>query len=136
MSADAPVLHGDARAEAISILTAALAGRGESYVQGAEVKGRYTGSLPTVVVLPDGLTDATYPLVDVESVRVNCWAATEQDAHDLARLARAFLLIGSSGQLRACTPGSGPFDTLDDQSGAPMSWFTVDCHMQGQLLVP
>lgn len=126
------VLHGDARQEAISILQAGLTGRAESYVTGVTVAGRYNGTPPFIAVVSDGVTGGTWPVVDRESVRVNVWHSTEADAHDLARLARALLLLGTSGQLVNCLPGTGPFDTLDDQDATPLSWFTVDANMHGE----
>lgn len=128
------ILFGDARAAVIARLSAALATRTESYAVGVHVAGRLPNPAPTpfVYVVSDGVPgNVGHEVQQLVTVRVSVWAATDADAHDLAQLCRALLVADPVPGLAACRPLTGPFPTVDPDSGHPLAYFTVQAVVQG-----
>lgn len=132
--AEPVVLYGDARAETITALRAALAPRVEPYAAGVPVdKAKPAGSAPVVVVPSADVVGGVARVTQNATVRVQVWHCTDADAHDLAQLARALLLASTGGDhLQRFDPLAGPIVTVDPDTEQPLAWFTVRAVMAGR----
>lgn len=85
-----------------------------------------------VIVRRDG--GRTANLRDIARVNVRCWAKTDQDAIDLARLVSALLFDapGADGVLRVVQQ-SGPIPVADE-SGQPMRMSVYEIHSRAEVL--
>lgn len=130
------VVYRDAEFEVIDYLNDALIGRSESYVSGLELGTRKpTPFTPPFIAVrrAGGVSDAI--VLDHPRVDVQVWHATDQDAQDLAQLARALLLAmpGTGGVIRA-RDFSGPTPIPDPETTSPRYLFTVELAMRGQIV--
>lgn len=84
-----------------------------------------TAPSPYCLIRPD-FTTTTYPVVENVTIRVSVWATSEASGLALAQRIRATLLTYAGGaSIRSIRALTGPLPTLDPDSGAPMSTFTV-----------
>lgn len=131
------VVFGDAQAAGAAILRAALTGRPEAFTDDVTVGTRVPGDrspetphLPYVMVRKD----ADFPHSSMANarctLRVTVWHEDADQAHDLAMLCQALLLIHSGSVIRGVRPGTGPIAAVDEgaeraASGIDLSTFTV-----------
>lgn len=131
----ADVIFPDVELWATSYLRDELATRPESYASSVFVSNTVPASRRSrmVVVRRDGgprLSVAT----EAARLGVRVWAATEQDASDLARLVRSLLWISPDGDpVCAARDFAGP-TPIADESGVPMRYFTVELIVRGTPL--
>jgi hypothetical protein len=114
----------DAELVVTGYLRTALATRSEPYAASVRVSNAKAGtSARQVVVRRDG--GPQRGIFDFPRLGVRIWAATEQDATDLARLVQALLLDspGTAGIVQA-TSLSGP-SPVPDEAG-PHRYLTVE----------
>lgn len=114
----------DAELVVSGYLRTALAARTEPYAASVRVSNAKAGTtVRQVVVRRDG--GPQRGLFDFPRLGVNVWAATEQDATDLARLTQALLLDspGTAGIVQA-TSLSGPSPVPD--AAGPHRYLTVE----------
>jgi hypothetical protein len=126
------VLFGDAQASAASALRTALAGRPESYANGAAVGTRVPDArapesphLPYVLVRKDSDLPHSSMANSRCTLRVTVWHTDPDQAHDLAMLCQGLLLVHSGPVIRGVRPGTGPLAAKDPDSGADLSTLTV-----------
>lgn len=140
------VVFGDAQAAGASVLRAALAGRPEPYAVAVTVGTRVPGDrspetphLPYVMVRKD----ADFPHSSMANarctLRVTIWHEDADQAHDLAMLCQALLLVHSGPIIRGVRPGTGPLAAVDEgaeraASGIDLSTFTVLANVKPQVL--
>lgn len=140
------VVFGDVQAAGASVLRAALAGRPEAFVDGVTVGTRVPGDrspemprLPYVMVRKD----ADFPHSSMANsrctLRVTVWHEDADQAHDLAMLCQALLLVHSGPIIRGARPGTGPIAAVDEgaeraASGIDLSTFTVLANVKPQVL--
>jgi hypothetical protein len=135
------VVFGDVQASGAGALRAALSGRAEPFVAGVMVGTRVPGDrspetphLPYVLVRKDA--DLPHPAMANSrcTLRVTVWHADADQAHDLAMLCQALLLVHSGSVIRGARPATGPIPAVDDQSGVDLSTFTVIANVRPQPL--
>lgn len=140
------VVFGDVQAAAADVLRTALTGRPEPFAGGVAVgtlvpgdRSPETPHLPYVMVRKD----ADFPHSSMANsrctVRVTVWHEDADQAHDLAMLCQALLLVHSGPVIRGARPGTGPIAALDQGStGAAtsidVSTFTVLANVKPQVL--
>jgi hypothetical protein len=115
----------------------ALAARPEAYASGVVVSITVPNPRAERMVI---VRRAGGPRLDWarERARVvfNVWAGTEQDLHDLARLARALVIDLVDGDpFTDARESAGPSRIYDD-SDQPLIAFTVDITVRGADLAP
>ena len=118
-----PVLFVDAQAAAVSILDAALT---------QPVRTRVPNPRPAEFVRVERLGGTRRNVVTDEAlISVEAWAATEQDAHDLAQLARGWLhaaqgsTVAGFGTVYRVDELGGPAHSPDPESGQERFTFSV-----------
>lgn len=135
------VVFGDVQSSGAEVLRAALAGRPEPHAAGVTVGTRVPGDrspetpqLPYVLVRKD--TDMPHQSMANSrcTLRVTVWHADADQAHDLAMLCQALLLVHSGQVIRGVRPGTGPLPAVDDVSGVDLSTFTVLANVKPQPL--
>lgn len=140
------VVFGDVQAAAAGILRTALTGRLEPYTTDVTVGTRVPGDrspetphLPYVMVRKD----ADFPHSSMANarctLRVTVWHEDADQAHDLAMLCQALLLVHSGPIIRGARPGTGPIAAVDEgaeraASGIDLSTFTVLANVKPQVL--
>jgi hypothetical protein len=77
------------------------------------------------------------PMVDGAQVTVDCWAATDADAMDIAREARRLIknmegTVQSGESVHRVVEVGGPQDFPDPVSAAPRATFTVQVQIRGR----
>jgi hypothetical protein len=90
--------------------------------------------LPYVMVRKD--SDIPHPSMANARVtlRVTVWHTGPDDAHDLAMLCQALLIVHSGDVIRGVRPATGPLAAVDPDSGVDLSSFTVLANVKPQLL--
>lgn len=135
------VVFGDVQSSGAAVLRASLVGRSEPFVTGVMVGTRVPGDrspemphLPYVLVRKDA--DLPHPAMANSrcTLRVTVWHADADQAHDLAMLCQALLLVHSGPVIRGARPATGPIPAVDDQSGVDLSTFTVIANVRPQPL--
>lgn len=123
---------GDAQAAAAVALRQALAGRAEPYAAGVTVGAKIPAIrspedplLPFVLVALDGSTPHRSQANTRITLRFTVWHADEDQAHDLAQLCHALMVVHRGPVIRNCWPAIGPLPAVDPDSGVPLSTFTV-----------
>lgn len=126
------VAFGDVQAAAATVLRAALAARDEPYTDGASVGTRVPGDrspetpeLPYVLVRKDSDLPHNSMANSRCTLRVTVWHEDADQAHDLAMLCQALLLVHSGPVIRGSRPGTGPLAATDEPSGVDLATFTV-----------
>ncbi|QNO12673.1 tail terminator [Arthrobacter phage Snek] len=126
----AAVTFPDAQRAVRDLLRSLLSSRSEPSALGATVSTRgLEGSdesrpLPYVQVRSDGkFRDAR--LDGRATVRVLVYHRDVGLAEDLAALAEALLLSASNAEIRGSSSVAGPIPTDDDETGLPLSFFTI-----------
>lgn len=132
---DTAVMFPDPQLAVRDLLRVLLAGRAEAYAQGVTVSTKAPPGTDEAPVLPyiqiqsDGrFRDAR--LNGRASVRVIVWHKDVGLGENLAGLAEALLLAGSSDRIRGASPLTGPMPTGDPDTGAPMSYFTITARLR------
>ena len=134
-------VFGDVQSTAAAVLRDALTGRPEPYTAGVKVGTRVPGDrspetphLPYVMVRKD--TDLPHPSMANTRVTLRCtvWHQDADQAHDLAMLCQALLIVHSGPVIRGVRPATGPIPAVDDASGVDLSTFTVLANVKPQLL--
>jgi len=117
------------------LLRALLADRPEPFAQGVVVSTRAIPgadekrALPYVQVRADGsFRDAR--LDGRATVRVLAYGRDEGLSHSLAALCEGLLLAAPSGDVRSCSPVTGPRITDDPDNGLPLSFFTITARLR------
>jgi hypothetical protein len=140
------VVFGDAQSSGAEVLRAALSGRPETYATDVQVGTRVPGDrspetphLPYVLVRKD--TDLPHPSMANSrcTLRVTVWHEDPDQAHDLAMLCQALLLVHSGPVIRGARPATGPLPAVDtgpddSGSGIDLSTFTVIANIKPQPL--
>ncbi|MCX4801785.1 hypothetical protein OG594_08990 [Streptomyces sp. NBC_01214] len=123
---------GDVQAAAAGVLRAALAARSEPYADGSTVGTRVPGDrspetpeLPYVLVRKDSDLPHNSMANSRCTIRVTVWHEDADQAHDLAMLCQALLLVHSGPVIRGTRPGTGPIAALDPDSDVDLATFTV-----------
>ncbi|MFE6126808.1 hypothetical protein ACFQ6Q_00825 [Streptomyces sp. NPDC056437] len=141
-----PVVFGDVQAAGATVLREALAGRLEPYADGATVGTRVPGDrspetplLPYVLVRKDSDLPHSSMANSRCTLRVTVWHEDPDQAHDLAMLCQALLLVHSGPIIRGVRPGTGPIPAVDtgldrSASGIDLSTFTVLANVKPQPL--
>lgn len=136
---DTAIAFPDPQLAVRDLLRVLLAGRPEPYAAGVTVSTRSPDGtdeaprLPYIQVRSDGrFRDSR--LNGRASVRVIVWHRDEGLGEDLAGLAEALLLAGSSDRIRGASPLTGPMPTGDPDTGAPMSYFTITARLRPRQL--
>lgn len=119
MTAVLAVLRADLAADASDEAAGATLGN-RTPLQG----GAPAPTLPYVLVRSDGARIEDR-VVEVATVRVAVWHRDEFLGLALAQRCRAYLLRHVGATIRSVSPLSGPVPTLDPDTGAPLSYFTV-----------
>ena len=133
------VLYPDIELVLTGKIRTALAGRAEAYAQDVYV----SNSVPSprkprmVIVRRDG--GLQEDLRDKPRVTFRVWAATEQDADDLARLVMALVPTFADGSPILAAPSvgrTGPSPVPDQvgQTGQPQRLMSVEFHTRGVVL--
>lgn len=131
MFAKPAVIFSDVEAWAVEFLDDALTASSEDFAEGVTVSNRAPSPLPArlVTVRDDG--GQRFEVTKVAALVVNMWAATEEDASDLARLVVSLL---------EQAPGDGPIVGHDatlgparvpEESETPHWFATVDLIHRG-----
>lgn len=121
-----PALALDVEAWAISFLKAALAARTETYASSVTVTNVVPATMPTrlVQVRRDG--GQVRGMFDRPRLAVRCWAATEKDVTDLARLVNALMLGAPLTQpVVSVVHQSGPLPIADGTKPQRYSLFEI-----------
>ena len=135
------VVFGDVQSSGAEVLRAALAGRPEPHAAGVTVGTRVPGDrspeapqLPYVLIRKD--TDMPHQSMANSrcTLRVTVWHEDADQAHDLAMLCQALLLVHSGDVIRGTRPGTGPLPAVDDVSDIDLSTFTVLANVKPQPL--
>jgi hypothetical protein len=140
------VVFGDVQSSGAGVLRAALAGRPEPHAAGVTVGTRVPDDrspemplLPYVLVRKD--SDLPHPSMANSrcTLRVTVWHEDPDQAHDLAMLCQALLLVHSGDVIRGVRPGTGPIAAVDtgldrSASGVDLSTFTVLANVKPQPL--
>lgn len=136
---DTPIVFPDPQRAVRDLLRVLLADRPEASVAGATVSTRdLPGAdenypLPYIQVRSDGrFRDAR--LNGRATVRVTVWHRDEGLAEDLAGLCEALLLAASSAQIRGISPVMGPLPAGDEETGLPLSFFTITARLRPRQL--
>ncbi|MFD9157865.1 hypothetical protein [Streptomyces goshikiensis] len=134
---------GDVQAAGATLLRTALAGRPESYAVGVTVGTRVPGDrspetphLPYVMVRKDSDSPHSSMANSRCTLRVTVWHEDADQAHDLAMLCQALLLVHSGPVIRGARPATGPIAAVDEgaASGIDLSTFTVLANVKPQVL--
>lgn len=137
------VVFADVQAAGATVLRTALAARPEPYAASVEVGTRVPGDrspdtphLPYVLVRKDG--DNPHPSMANSrcTLRVTIWHEDADQAHDLAMLCQALLLVHSGPVIRGARPGTGPIAALDPDSDVDLATFTVLANVKPTVLAP
>jgi len=140
------VVFGDVQAASAGILRTALTGRVEAFADGVTVGTRVPGDrspevphLPYVMVRKDGDLPHSSMANSRCTLRVTVWHEDADQAHDLAMLCQALLLVHSGPVVRGVRPGTGPIAAVDEgaeraASGIDLSTFTVLANVKPQVL--
>lgn len=135
------VVFGDAVAAAVTVLRAALADRAEDFAQGATVGRRVPGDrstetpmTPFVLVAKDSDVPHNSMANAVCTLRVTVWHSTTDQAHDLAMLCQALLVVHSGPVIRGVRPATGPLAAVDPDSGLELASITVTANIRPQPL--
>jgi len=124
---------GDVDLWATGYLRAALALRAEAYATGVTVGTTVPTTIPArlVTIRRDGGPRVNMRQ-EVARLGVNVWAATEQDAADLARLVRAlFAAAVGNGSVKKVAEIAGPSPIADTK---PRRYFVVELTITGSVL--
>jgi hypothetical protein len=128
------ILFADAEAWAVTALRAALALRSEAYKSGVVVATTVPPTRPArlVTVRRDG--GPARGIFDYPRFGVNVWAATDEDATDLANLVAALMRRlpgdGTCVSIRQLS-GASP---VPDESGQPRRFCTFEATLRGGVL--
>lgn len=129
-----PVLFPDTVAVTVVYLRAALAVHGPV----VPVVTRVPAARPARFVRLERIGGPRRDLVtDGPRLDVHCWGASEEDAHDLAQLARALLLAmpGWHGAtVYRVEEVGGPNNLPDPESGQARFALAVELHVRGRTL--
>lgn len=140
------VVFADAQAEGASVLRTALASRPEPFAADVTVGTRVPGDrspevpyLPYVLVRKDSDLPHTSMANSRCTLRVTVWHQDADQAHDLAMLCQALLLVHSGPVIRGVRPATGPIAAIDTgvdraASGIDLSTFTVIANVKPQPL--
>ncbi|MFJ8583620.1 hypothetical protein ACIRD2_03030 [Streptomyces sp. NPDC093595] len=135
------VVFGDVQAAGADVLRTALAARPEGYAAGVTVGTRVPGDrtpeappLPYVMVRKDSDLPHSSMANARCTLRVTIWHESADEAHDLAMLCQALLLVHSGPVIRGARTGTGPLPAVDDASGVDLSTFTVLTNVKPQPL--
>jgi hypothetical protein len=133
------VLFPDPQLAVRNLLRALLAGRSEPSTLGAvvstrELPGADEGrTLPYVQVISEGkVRDAR--LDGRATIRVLVFHRDVGLAEELASICEALLLAASSPEIRGSTSVAGPIPTGDDETGLPLSFFTITTRLRPRQL--
>lgn len=124
-----PVVHPDVQLMVVSHLRPLLASAG------AETHVKVPGVRPVTFVTVRRSGGTAAGILDRPLVDVFAWAGTDEDAHDLAQLARGHLanLPASDGRARHLEEYAG-LSPAPDPSNAPRWTFTVEITTRGERL--
>lgn len=128
----APIVFPDAELWATAALRSALAGRDEEYATGVKISNAVPTTRPArlVTIRRDG--GAAAGILDNPRLGVNVWAATEQDATDLARLVTALLLsLPGDDVCVRMRQAAGPSPVADAQ---PRRFMSFEAALRGSAL--
>lgn len=128
------VLYADATALAIDYLAAQYDLRGVDASIGSQVPNPRPASFVLARRLggPRGTAVSDRPQIAIE-----CWAPSDEAAHDLAQLTRALLHNWpSTGDVYRVDEFAGPAVLPDPTSNQPRYVFTVQVHVRGGGLTP
>lgn len=135
------VTFADAQAAGAEVLRAALADRAEPFAAGVTVGTRVPGDrtpetphLPYVLVRKDADMPHSSMANARVTLRVTVWHESADDAHDLAMLCQALLLVHSGHVIRGARPATGPIAAVDPDSDIDLSTFTVLANIKPQPL--
>ena len=124
------VLFPDVEAWAVGYLKVAIAARAEAYCSGVTVSNDRKGDTGRVVTVRNDGGPQLDPIRSVARLGVNVWAATNEDATDLANMVRALLLASPNGNPVVRARGqSGPIAIPDDVG--PHRYLTVELTVRG-----
>lgn len=138
------VVFGDVQSSGAQVLRAALTGRAEPHAAGVQVGTQVPGDRsPETPHLPYVLVrkDADFPHSTMANsrctLRVTVWHEDPDQAHDLAMLCQALLLVHSGPVIRGVRPATGPLPAVDagpdrSGSGTDLSTFTVIANVKPQ----
>lgn len=136
-----PVVFPDAQTAGVDVLRTALDGRAEPFVEGVTVgtlvpgdRSPETPKLPYVMVRKDSDLPHSSMANSRVTLRVTVWHDDADQAHDLAMLCQAFLIVHSGAVIRGVRPGTGPLAAVDDPSKVDLSTFTVLANIKPQLV--
>jgi hypothetical protein len=113
----------------LPLLRAALAADTSPSALGASVGTKepsdaFSPALPYVRLSHDGAS-VSLGVVEEVSVRLAVWHRSDDLGLDLAQRCRAHLMDAADPALRSVLPATGPFQTEDPDSGAPLSFLTL-----------
>lgn len=123
----------DVEAWAVGYLSAALSARPEPFAAGVRVTATWpAGQIPArLVAVRDDGGPRSGPTTKTTSVAVNVWAATQEDATDLALLVAGLLEAAPGhGAIVAHDGGTGPARVVEE-SGIPRRYLTADLVVRG-----
>jgi len=130
-----PIIFPDAQLAVRDLLRALLARRTEPAVLGVTVSTKdlpgadENRPLPYVQVRSDGkFRDAR--LDGRATIRVLVFHRDVGLAEKLAAICEGLLLASSSAEIRGSSPVAGPLPTTDDETGLPLSFFTITTRLQ------
>lgn len=136
------VTFADAQAAGAEVLRVALTARPEPFAAGVTVGTRVPGDrtpetphLPYVLVRKDSDMPHSSMANARVTFRVTVWHESADDAHDLAMLCQALLLVHSGHVIRGIRPATGPIAAVDPDSDIDLSTFTVLANVKPQPLV-
>lgn len=130
-----PVVFGDAQAEVANALRADLATRETDADVGTRTptdRDPHASPRPLVVVAQDGPGTVQARANNRVTLRISAWAATDDDAFDLAMLAWALVTTYAGPVVRSVLPGLSPARATDPDTGEPMAWCTVTANIKPQ----
>jgi hypothetical protein len=136
---DTAIVFPDPQLAVRDLLRALLEERTEPEALGARVSTRglpgadENRSLPYVQVRSDGRYRDSR-LDGRATVRVTIWHTDEGLAENLAALCEALLLAATSDKIRGITPVMGPIPTGDEETGLPLSFFTITARLRPRQL--
>lgn len=135
------VVFPDVQSAGAGVLRDALADRSEPFTDGVKVGTRLPTErspeaphLPYVMCRLDSSTPHSSMANSRGVLRVTVWHQDEDQAHDLAQLARGLLVVHGGAVFRSVRPGMGPLSAVDDVSTVDLSTFTVTVNVRPNVL--
>jgi acetylornithine deacetylase/succinyl-diaminopimelate desuccinylase-like protein len=131
-----PILFADTTTIIIDRLSNTLGGEGFA----DDVYSSIPNPRPAEFVVVERLGGPRQNIVaDNAHIAVDCWAATDREAHDLAQMCRAFIhamqgLAFEGGTVGRIDELSGPYRNPDPDSGQDRYSFQVTVAVRGQTL--